>query len=406
MSAVLPEVVRPRGGVLGAMTDEGLRLFFPLAAGYAVLTPAIWVLAFGFALPFAHNVPVTQWHAHELVFGVFGAALAGFLTSAIPEWTDTPRRAGRALLVLAALWLPGRCIGLFGIEALLPLALATDAAFLALLLWFAVAPMIARRSTRHLSIAAWTAALLGAHLACGAGWLARDWALAGTALYAALVAFAILFALSLSRVNTVVVNLALDPTGASTPYRPHPGRQNLAAAMAALHLAATLAWPESRTAAWLALAAGAAFLDRQAEWFIGRPALRPELLALGGGNALAGLAFLAIGAAELGAPWPRQTGVHLLAVGGLGLAVLAIFGIAGLRHTGRALHFPWQARAALALLVIAVAVRVAPDLAGVADPSGLHHAAAALAWSAAFAVWLHGFLPILRDPSTPSADHC
>jgi uncharacterized protein involved in response to NO len=388
------------------MTDEGLRLFFPLAAGYAVLTPAIWVLAFGFALPFARTVPVTQWHAYELVFGVFGAALAGFLTSAIPEWTDTPRRHGRALLVLAALWLPGRMVGLLGMDALVMPATLTDAGFLGLLLWYAVQPMIARRSARHLSIAAWTAALAAAALVCRAGWLAGDWALSAAALYAALVAFAILFALSLSRVNTVVVNLALDPTGASTPYRPHPGRQNLAAGMVALHLAVTLVWPESRAGAWLALAAGAAFFDRLAEWFIGRAVLRPEVLALAGANALAGAAFLAIGAADLGAPWPRHAGLHVLSVGALGLAVLAIFGIAGLRHTGRALHFPWQARVAAALVVVAAAVRVVPELAGIDAAAGLRHALAAATWSAAFGVWLHGFLPMLRDPAKPAADHC
>ena len=34
--------------------------------------------------------------------------------------------------------------------------------------------------------------------------------------------------------------------------------------------------------AWLALAAAAAFLDRLAEWFIGRAVLRAEVLALAG----------------------------------------------------------------------------------------------------------------------------
>jgi uncharacterized protein involved in response to NO len=77
------------------MTLEGVRLFFPLAAAYAVLVPLSWVSAFGFQLPFARAVPVTQWHAHEMIFGVFGAALAGFLTSAVPEWTDTLRPSGR-----------------------------------------------------------------------------------------------------------------------------------------------------------------------------------------------------------------------------------------------------------------------------------------------------------------------
>jgi uncharacterized protein involved in response to NO len=310
------------------------------------------------------------------------------------------------LLLLAGLWLPGRAVGALGIDALVVPAAATDAAFLALLLWYAAAPMLARRSARHASIVVWTAVLLAADLVCRAAWVAGEWGLSARALYAALCAFAILFALALSRVNVVVVNLALDPSGESTPYRPHPGRQNLAAGMIALHLAATSLLPSSAVGAWLALAAAGAFLDRLAEWFVGRTALRAEVLALAGANALAGAAFAAIGLAGLGAPLPLSAGVHLLSAGALGLAVLAIFSIAGLRHTGRALILPWQAKAAFALMIAAVLVRTLPDLAGWADPRGLRYLGAALAWSAAFGVWLHGYLPILRAPDRTEAERC
>lgn len=405
MSAVLREAAAGPTGAWRTMTLEGLRLFFPLAAGYAIVMPLAWVAAFGYRLPFAQAIPVTQWHAYEMVFGVFGAALAGFLTSAVPEWTDTVRRSGRALVALAAAWLPARVVGVLGIDPLVPLAAATDAVFFALLLWYVAAPMLVRRSARHASLVFWTALLAGAGLVCRGAWLAGDWSLSGRALYAALCAFAILFSLALGRVNAVVVNLALDPSGEATHYRPHPGRQNLAAGMVALHLAATVLAPASAVGAWLALAAAAAFFDRLAEWFVGRTALRAEVLALAGANALAGAGFAAIGLAGLGALLPLPAGVHLLTVGALGLAVLAIFSIAGLRHTGRALVLPWQAKAAFALVVAAVVVRTLPDLAGWADPRALRYLGAAVAWSAAFGVWLHGYLPILRAPGG-GADRC
>jgi uncharacterized protein involved in response to NO len=98
--------------------------------------------------------------------------------------------------------------------------------------------------------------------------------------------------------------------------------------------------------------------------------------------------------------------VHLVSVGALGLAVLAIFSIAGLRHTGRALVLPWQAKAAFALVVFAAAVRTVPDLAGWDDPRGLRYLGAAIAWTASFAVWLHGYLPILRAPDRTEAERC
>ncbi|MCZ7566291.1 MAG: NnrS family protein [Burkholderiales bacterium] len=393
-------------GALRALTVEGLRLFFPLGALYAMLMPLVWVAVYRFELPLARAIPATQWHAHEMVFGVLCAVLAGFLTSAVPEWTDTARRRGRALGLLAALWLPGRLIGLLGADALVVPALLTDAAFLGLLLWYAAEPMIAKRSARHVSLPAWLAVLLACEIAVRIGWLAGDWAIAARALHAAVCAFVVLFALALGRINVAVLNLALDPSGETTPYRPHPGRQNLAAGMVALYIVAATFAPQSAVAAWLALAAAAAFLDRLAEWFVGRAALAAHVLALAAANALAAAGFAAIGLAGLGAPIGLAAGMHVLTVGALGLAVLSVFSIAGLRHTGRTLVLPWQARAALALVMLAAAARVVPGLFGLASATGSHYLLAALAWSVAFAVWLHGYLPYFLAPAAPARDRC
>ncbi|MBN9052199.1 MAG: NnrS family protein, partial [Rhizobiales bacterium] len=53
---------------------EALRLFFPLAAAHGALLPFLWVVAGGYALPFAADIPPAQWHAHEMIFGTYGMA--------------------------------------------------------------------------------------------------------------------------------------------------------------------------------------------------------------------------------------------------------------------------------------------------------------------------------------------
>ena len=83
--------------------SEALRLFFPLAALHGAGWPFLWVVIGGYALPFADAVPASQWHAHEMIFGTYGMALAGFLGSAVPEWTDTKPAQGRTLLHLCLL---------------------------------------------------------------------------------------------------------------------------------------------------------------------------------------------------------------------------------------------------------------------------------------------------------------
>jgi len=377
---------------------EGLMLFFPAAALYAILSPLMWVTLFGFALPFARAIPSTQWHAHEMIFGTYGAALAGFLTSAVAEWTDTPPRKGRTLIVLLLLWLPGRIIGLLGIESLVGLAGLTDFAFLLLLFWFVLAPLLERRSTRHASFAVW--ACLFALLEAGIriAWLVEEFDLAGRLLQTSLYVFLVFFALAVARINVVVINLALDPSGNTTPYRPHPGRQNLAAGMVAILAATALVFPNSQVASYLALAAAAAFFDRLAEWFIGAAVLRTQVLALAGANAFAGGGFLLIGLSGLGAPIAIGSGVHMLAVGSLGLVVMAVFVIAGLRHTGRPLILPRAAHAAIALMTCAGLVRVLPEL-GIGETLiGMHYAVAALLWSSAFGIWFIGFMPLFLRP--------
>ncbi|TDR85364.1 NnrS family protein [Enterovirga rhinocerotis] len=397
MSARCHDTGTPASGP--QILSEGLRLFFPAAAGLAVLSPLVWASLFGLGLPFGGDVPPSQWHAHEMLFGVYAAALAGFLTSAVAEWTDTPARRGRHLVLLFALWLPGRLVGLLGLAPFTVVAGLTDLAFLGLLFWYVVSALIARGSSRHSSFALWIGLLWLAELGIRLAWLTGRIDLSGRLLHAVVAVFVIFFSLALARINVVVINLALDPSGKTSRYRPHPGRQNLTAGLVALYAVAAFAAPDSAAPAYLALAAGAAFFDRLAEWFIGRAVLRSHVLALGGATALAGIGFTMIGLAGLGAPIAPNTGYHVLSVACLGLAVLAVFVIAGLRHTGQALDLPWQAHAAFALMALAAAARVLPEIGLGAGLAGTHYLIAALLWSAAFGIWLWGFLPALAGRS-------
>ena len=51
--------------------------------------------------------PLT-WHIHEMLFGFVMAAVAGFLLTAIPNWTQRLPVSGGPLALLAGLWLLGR----------------------------------------------------------------------------------------------------------------------------------------------------------------------------------------------------------------------------------------------------------------------------------------------------------
>jgi uncharacterized protein involved in response to NO len=392
--------------LLDVLTDEGLRLFFPLGALYAALWPFLWVVVLGFDLPLARQVPATQWHPHEMLIGAYGAALIGFVTSAAPEWTDTKGPGQWMLLSLAALWGIGRCVGVLGFDLVGVLGALADSLWLAGLLIYVAHVSWRRRTTSLSGFGFWLAVLLVAEVVTRVGFVGGDVQLSARGLAVVELAFLGLLSLALARVWVPVTNLVLDPSEKTSPYRPHPGRQNLASGLVAIALAGELAGLSTEVRGYLFLASGAAFLDRAGEAFIGRLFLRAETLSLFGSAALAGIGLLAVGAARLGAPLAESTALHVALMGGLGLGVLAVYSVAGLMHTGHALRLPPAAKLSFLLLLAATALRVLPDL-GVSIPlPGGHHVASSIAWALAFLVWLYGYWPLLRDPHTVGRRSC
>jgi uncharacterized protein involved in response to NO len=383
---------------VAVLTDEGFRLFFPLAAVHAAAWPFLWVVAHDLDLPLAQHLPPSLWHAHEMLTGSFGAALIGFITTAIPEFSDTERLRGRPLLGLALLWGMGRLVGLLGSEPALVLAAICDLAWLGALAAYIAAISIRKRTSKLTGFLFWIAALWIVEAVAQYAFATRQIEMAQIAVHVFGFAFLALLGLALARITVPVTNLVLDPTEDTSPFRPHPGRLNLAPGLIGAVIAGELAGLSEAVTGFLFIAAGAAFLDRVAEAFIGSRAARAEILGLAGASALAGCGLLLIGAARLGAPVGEIAGLHVALMGGLGLGVLIVQSIAGLRHCGFPLGLSWLARLSLLCLVAALALRIAPEL-GFVVP-GSPHALASVLWAAAFLLWLTAYWPLLSDPTT------
>src|SRR5262249_9050824 len=114
-----------------AVLSFGFRPFFLGASVWAVITVAVWLpmLAGRVALPTAFS-PL-DWHVHELLYGYVPAVVAGFLLTAVPNWSGRPPVVGARLLALFLLWLAGR-LGIFVSQWIGPKIVAVcDLAFLA-----------------------------------------------------------------------------------------------------------------------------------------------------------------------------------------------------------------------------------------------------------------------------------
>jgi uncharacterized protein involved in response to NO len=92
-----------------ALWQLGFRPFYLLASGFAAISIALWAAQYGGWLPHSYlNGPV--WHAHEMLYGFTLAVIAGFLFTAVRNWTNRPTPTGGSLMAIALLWLAGRVL--------------------------------------------------------------------------------------------------------------------------------------------------------------------------------------------------------------------------------------------------------------------------------------------------------
>lgn len=331
------------------------RPFFLLTAFSAALAVGWWlaVLAGLLPVPPAAGGPLV-WHAHELLFGFATASIAGFLLTAVPEFTGGAGIDRRRLRLLVALWCAGRvAYALSGALGVVPAA-ACDIALLAGLLASSAAPIWRQPGRRHLSFVHALVALIVVHAGFYRALATDGDALAWLRLATGVIM--VLIVVALSRISMRLVNDVLAAQGGvPAPYLARPPRRNLATfAIAACSLAQFIL-PGNAVGGWLALAAAAALLNLLNDWHVGRalgqrwvliPYLVYWCMALGYGL---------IGAALLGAGLPVSAGEHLLLVGALGLSVLIVMAVAGRMHSGWGLdHRPWLPVAAALLLAAGV----------------------------------------------------
>lgn len=393
----------PLWRVLG---DEGFRLFFPLAALHGALWPFLWVVIGGLALPLDSAVAPGTWHAHEMIVGSFGAALIGFLTTAVPEWTDTEPPRGRPLWLLAGLWGAARCVGLLGWDGGLGLAALADLVWMALLLAWLVHLSLRRRTDRLIAFMLWVALLIAAEAMTRWGMLRGKPDLAAAAAHGAGFVFLGLLGIALARITVPVTNQVLDPSEETSPFRPHPGRLNLSAGLVFVALAGEALGLSEAVRGYLWIAAGAGFLDRVAENFVGRAFFRLEILGLALAAGFTGAGLLLIGASLLDAPFGQTAGLHMALMGGLGIGVLQVLSVAGLIHSGRSLPFPRGLRLAFGTMALAVLLRAGPDLGLLGHPFGAPYLAASLLWSAGLLTWLWLYRTCLGDAGQLRARGC
>lgn len=376
---------------------RGFRPFFLLAALYAVLTMLVWGGFYaGMVVPPPVFIDPIDWHAHEMIFGFTVAVVAGFLLTAVANWTGGAPVRQIHLLSLCLIWVAGRVVvnvdlglpgwAVHGVSALFVPALVVSLAI----------PLIRHRNMRNFIFMG----LLGVLFACAL------WFAVGTGgrapFYLALVMILMMISLVGGRIIPAFTVAALRRRG-DIVFQTDQRGMDVAALLSLAATGLCLILPV--TGILLALCAGVAVIVHGARMrhYHTRKALSdPMLWILHAGYLwlVVGLALLACAGLGL---FSVSSVLHALTAGCIGSMCLGMMCRVTLGHTGRGLDASRATVAAFALMQFSALTRLfGPALD--AGNAGLWIVVSACAWAGCFALFLIVYTPFLLAPRPDGAE--
>lgn len=377
-----------------AVFSFGFRPFFLFGAVWAAIAVALWLplLSGQLSLPTAFN-PVA-WHVHELLFGYVPAAIAGFLLTAVPNWTGRLPVVGGRLALLFGLWVLGR-IAVLTSALIGPVTAAViDVSFLAALGAVIAREIIAAGNTRNLKVLIVVGVLAIANAFFH--YEALDRGGAGMSSRLGVGAVVLLIMLIGGRITPSFTRNWL--------VRQAPGRLpaptdrfDIGVMLASgVALAGWVVAPDTLATGVLCAAAAVLNLVRVGRWAGWRTAGEPLVLILHVGFLFVPIGFALAALAALAPAAITTTGaLHAWTAGAIGVMTLAVMTRASLGHTGQELTATAPITFIYVAAFVAAACRILAAF-GIAGDLMLHVSAAS--WVVAFGAFAAVFAPLLLKP--------
>ncbi len=375
------------------ISAKGFRPFFILAATFAASIIVLWLLVlFGVVAP-TNYLDAPTWHAHEMVFGFAVAVIAGFLLTAVGNWTKVETVTGKPLLALCAVWLAGRVA--MTIPSVFPRGVVAiiDLAFLPLLGVAIGRPLIVAKNRRNFIMVGLISALFIANTAIHldalgvvAGWRGRG-CLLGVDVVILLIAVMAgrvfpMFTRNATRVESIRSSPTLDV---------------LAIAAMLVVTVFDVALPNRFVGAFAATIASVLAAARALHWGTLHTRKYPLVWILHVGYAWIPIGLLLHAIALVTTSVPATSATHALTAGAIGALTLGMMTRVTLGHTGRLLEASRSTVFSFVCVTFAAIVRVAGPLL----PFAWYRPALTIAgtsWSVAFAIYLFTYAPVLVSP--------
>ncbi|MBF4992224.1 NnrS family protein [Methylophilus sp. QUAN] len=378
-----------------ALFNLGFRPFFLLAATFATLSMAVWMARyFQYNAQSSTTISASQWHAHEMLYGFAFAVIAGFLLTAVKNWTGIPTLHGRPLLGLVACWVIARGVMLIAPDYVL-LAAIFDLLFNGWLIAAVAQPIIKVKQWRQLGVLSKVVLLTMGNVAFytqALGWTSHG---AHAALWIGLL-------LNVSLI--MVISRRILPMFIERGVKEEVALKNsawidrlLMVCLAALLInILTVNAGILNAVLGLTITLSAGF--RLWRWHTPGIWQVPLLWSFYCGLWLINLGFLLYTLSFLAGSVPVILAIHCWAIGGIGVITLAMMARVSLGHTGRNIHTPPRSVVWIfGLVIVATLSRVLLPIV-LPEFYRLSVMLAASSWIAAFTLFAIVYWPILSQP--------
>jgi uncharacterized protein involved in response to NO len=386
-SSSSPLAVQDAEQYLRRLFSFGFRPLFLCMVLSALILIAWWIGFVAGYLPAPRSgSDLLSWHAHEMLFGFVGAAVGGFLLTAVANWTGRAPVQGLPLLALVTCWLAARVFAAVDMGLPTGLHIVVDISYWCLLSALMAREVIAARNYRNLKIAVILA--LFALLNLGYHFYPQH----------AIRATSLLVCILISVIGGRIIpaftgNWLRHRHGPQQELPPAFNRFDLIVIIAMVVVA--IGWtfyPAAAATGIAALVTGLLQLVRLVRWKGHLTWVEPLVLMLHVGYGWLGIGLLLMGVSILTGIYPTSAGIHGLTIGAMAGLIIAVSSRAAFGHTDRPLVSGGLLSAAFVLINLAAIARiVAAFETGLLFVSGL-------LWLASFLLYAIRFVPILLGP--------
>ncbi|MCO4798394.1 MAG: NnrS family protein [Colwelliaceae bacterium] len=335
----------------------GFRPFFLFGAAFAVVAIFLWLLILQGKSELSPLGGGYWWHLHEMIFGFASAIIAGFLLTAVQNWTGIPGIQNKSLLFLVILWLTAR------ITLLMPnllgetFSMLIDLAFLPAVAIFLGKPIIAIKQYRNLFfvplLILFTLVNIEFYLALQ---IPETFSIQISA-YAGVMLVTFLMSVMVGRVGPMfTANGTQTPKPISIPWLDIVTNGSLAVITFYLILHPLLTINNNMLGGLLIISAifQAIRIIRWRPWITVKI---PLLWSLHLAVIFISSGLFTIGLSYFSSELSSSHSWHILTIGGMGGLILAMISRVSLGHTGRPLQPPKTMSIAFLLIFIAAIVR-------------------------------------------------